>query len=188
MQEGSVRMRALLPALALTSLLLGMAGCTPFRPGLPSEALPPAVGAPAARGSGNWLAQTALTYVGVPYRFGGADPKKGFDCSGLVSYVHGLDGIAVPRTAAAQYAGARRVSEANLQPGDLVFFGVKPGSRAVTHVGIYTGQRRFVHAPQTGRNVGVSSLDDEYYRARFAGSGRYYQVPELRPHQVTAPH
>jgi cell wall-associated NlpC family hydrolase len=138
------------------------------------------------RGTGGWIAQTALTYVGVPYRFGGADPAKGFDCSGLVSYVHGLDGIAVPRTAAQQFAGAHRVSAADLQPGDLVFFGARPGSHAITHVGIYTGQRRFVHAPQTGRNVGVSSLDDEYYRARFAGSGRYYEPPNSRPHRASA--
>ena len=99
----------------------------------------------------------------------------------------GLDGIAVPRTAAEQFAGGHRVSEADLHAGDLVFFGIKPGSRAVTHVGIYTGERRFVHAPQTGRNVGVSSLDDEYYRARFAGSGRYYEIPDSRPHRASAP-
>jgi cell wall-associated NlpC family hydrolase len=115
-----------------------------------------------------------MAQVGVPYRYGGADPQRGFDCSGLVSYVHGLEGVSVPRTAAAQFAAARRIDVADLRAGDLVFYRLVPGSRDVTHVGIYTGQGRFVHAPQTGRLVGTASLDDAYYRERFAGAGRLY--------------
>jgi murein DD-endopeptidase len=158
----------------LATLLLG-AGCTPFRPGLPSEPLPPAVdGIPGAYGQGAQIAQTARRYLGVPYRYGGADPSRGFDCSGLVAYVHDQEGISVPRTAAAQFSAAQRVNASDLRPGDLVFFRLKPRSRDVTHVGIYTGQRRFVHAPQTGRNVGESRLDDAYYSERYAGSGRFY--------------
>jgi cell wall-associated NlpC family hydrolase len=80
----------------------------------------------------------------------------------------------VPRTAAAQFAAARKVEPEMLRAGDLVFFRLVPGSREVTHVGIYTGQRRFVHAPQTGRSVGEASLDDPYYRERFAGAGRLF--------------
>ena len=79
---------------------------------------------------------------------------------------------ALPRRSSLPHAPS---GESDLRPGDLVFFRLAPGSRDVTHVGIYTGQRRFVHAPQTGRNVGEASLDDLYYRERYAGAGRYYQ-------------
>jgi cell wall-associated NlpC family hydrolase len=128
-----------------------------------------------------------MRYVGVPYRYGGAEPSRGFDCSGLVAYVHGQGGISVPRTAAAQFAFAQRVPETDLRPGDLVFFRLSLGSRDVTHVGIYTGQRRFVHAPQTGRNVGEASLDDAYYRERYAGSGRFYAAPGTQSRGSAAP-
>jgi len=172
MSRGRHRHCSLLQALAVLALLAS--GCTPFRPGMPSG---PATGeeSPASQlGVGTVIAQQALAQLGAPYRYGGADPAQGFDCSGLVSYAHSREGISVPRTAAAQFAAARRVDPAALRAGDLVFFRLVPGSREVTHVGIYTGQRRFVHAPQTGRSVGEASLDDPYYRERFAGAGRLY--------------
>ena len=170
----------------LLALIVGGVGCTPFRAGLPEESLPPSSGTPSSYGTGTKIAQTALQYVGVPYRYGGADPSRGFDCSGFVSYVHERDGIHVPRTAAAQFAAAQPVGQSDLHPGDLVFFRLTPGSRTVTHVGIYIGQRRFVHAPQTGRNVGEASLDDLYYRERYAGSGRYYQNAGAGP-RISSP-
>jgi len=161
--------------LALLALLTLLAsGCAPFRLGAPSE---PAASEPSSasrQGVGAVIVQQALAQVGAPYRYGGADPARGFDCSGLVSYAHSRAGISVPRTAAAQFAAARKVDPGALRAGDLVFFRLVPGSRDVTHVGIYTGQRRFVHAPQTGRNVGEASLDDPYYRERFAGAGRLF--------------
>lgn len=172
MSRGRQRNFSLPQALAVLALLAS--GCTPFRPGMPSG---PAAGeeSPASlQGVGTVIAQQALAQLGAPYRYGGADPAHGFDCSGLVSYAHSREGIRVPRTAAAQFAAARRVDPAALRAGDLVFFRLVPGSREVTHVGIYTGQRRFVHAPQTGRTVGEASLDDPYYRERFAGAGRLY--------------
>jgi murein DD-endopeptidase len=172
---------ALWPVLLAGMLILS--GCAPFRPGLPSEPLPPR----ATNDAGLRIARTALRYVGVPYRYGGSEPSKGFDCSGLVSYVHGVDGITVPRTAASQFAAARPVASKDLRPGDLVFFRRTPGSRAVSHVGIYTGAGRFVHAPQTGRNVGESRLEDDYYRERFAGAGRYYATSGGRSSGVKAP-
>ena len=128
----------------------------------------------AQQGMGAVIARQALAQVGTAYRYGGADPARGFDCSGLVTYAHARAGIGVPRTAAAQFAAARKVDPDTLRAGDLVFFRLVPGSREVTHVGIYTGQRRFVHAPQSGRNVGEASLDEPYYRERFAGAGRLY--------------
>jgi cell wall-associated NlpC family hydrolase len=168
------RMPSLRALLLLTALGL-VAGCAPFRPGLPSEPVARESPNVALQGEGSAIARAARAQIGVPYRFGGADPRRGFDCSGLVAYVHGQEGIAVPRTAAQQFAAARSVSESELRPGDLVFFRLDARQRTVTHVGIYTGQRRFVHAPQTGRDVSEASLDDPWYRERFAGSGRFYE-------------
>ena len=174
MSHGCGRHRSLLPGLTMLALTLLAGGCTPFRPGLPSGSAASAQLSNAQQGVGTVIAQQALAQVGTPYRYGGADPARGFDCSGLVSYAHSAEGIGVPRTAAAQFDAARKVDPDALRAGDLVFFRLVPGSREVTHVGVYTGQRRFVHAPQTGRSVGEASLDDPYYRERFAGAGRLY--------------
>ena len=175
--------------LALLALLTLLAsGCAPFRPDAPSEPAASEQSSASQQGVGAVIVQQALAQVGAPYRYGGADPARGFDCSGLVSYAHSRAGISVPRTAAAQFAAARRVDPGALRAGDLVFFRLVPGSREVTHVGIYTGQRRFVHAPQTGRNVGEASLDDPYYRERFAGAGRLFaDGPGAGPRLTTSP-
>lgn len=160
--------------LAVVALLIFVVcGCAPFRPGLPSE--PVAREERGAGGAGPLLADAARAQLGVPYRYGGSDPRQGFDCSGLVAYVHAQEGIVVPRTAATQFAAARRIDEHELRPGDLVFFRLVPRRREITHVGIYTGDRRFIHAPQTGRDVSEASLDDTYYRERFAGAGRFHR-------------
>ena len=174
MSQGCLRHRSLTQALAVLALALLASGCTPFRPGVPSAPAVSEQSSASQQGVGAVIAQQALAQVGAPYRYGGADPVRGFDCSGLVSYAHSREGVSVPRTAAAQFAAARKVDPAALRAGDLVFFRLVPGSSEVTHVGIYTGQRRFVHAPQTGRNVGEASLDDPYYRERFAGAGRLF--------------
>ena len=109
--------------------------------------------------------------MGTPYRWGGTGPAA-FDCSGLVMYVHRQFGYEVPRTAAQQYKEARRVKRRDLQPGDLVFF--KLSGRKISHVGIYTGDDYFIHAPQSGGRVRLASLDNAYFRKRFAGAGRFY--------------
>jgi cell wall-associated NlpC family hydrolase len=169
-------------------LVLSLAGCAPFRPGLPSDPVVREQPAESLQGPGAVIAREARDYIGTPYRYGGGDPRGGFDCSGLVAYVHAQEGITVPRTAAAQYAAARKVDRDDLQPGDLVFFRLVAGSRDVTHVGIYTGQGRFVHAPQSGRNVGEASLDDPFFRERFAGSGRFYEAgPGAGPRLKSSP-
>ena len=175
--------------LALLALLTLLAsGCAPFRPGAPSDPAASEQSSASQQGVGAVIVQQALAQVGAPYRYGGADPARGFDCSGLVSYAHSRAGFSVPRTAAAQFAAARKVDPGALRAGDLVFFRLVPGSRDVTHVGIYTGQRRFVHAPQTGRNVGEASLDDPYYRERFAGAGRLFaDGPGAGPRLTTSP-
>jgi cell wall-associated NlpC family hydrolase len=144
------------------------AGCAPFQP----ETLPSPAG-PAGPDTGARIARDAIAQVGAVYRTGGASPVQGFDCSGLVAYVLGEQGIQVPRTAAQQFAAARPILAGELRPGDLVFFRLVPPSREVTHVGIYTGQGRFVHAPKSGKRVCETPLDDEYFRGRIAGYGRF---------------
>jgi cell wall-associated NlpC family hydrolase len=150
--------RTLLPAL----LLAALAACTPFRPGAP--------GGPAAD-PGHAVLQAAESRLGAPYRYGGAGPDA-FDCSGLVTYAYRQLGFAVPRTAAQQFAAATPVPRGDLRPGDLVFF--RLDGREVSHVGIYAGDDRFVHAPQSGGEVRMASLDDDFFRRRFAGAGRLY--------------
>lgn len=163
------------PQLVVMLLVVTLAsGCTPFRAGLPSDPAANAQSSAAQQGAGAAIARQALAQVGAPYRYGGTEPGRGFDCSGLVTYAHALEGIGVPRTSAAQFAAARKVDPDDLRPGDLVFFRLVPGSSEITHVGIYTGQGRFVHAPQTGKRVSEASLEDPYYRERFAGAGRLY--------------
>ena len=113
----------------------------------------------------------AVALLGAPYRFGGVGPNS-FDCSGLVSYVHHEIGIEVPRTAAEQYRAATPVNKADLVPGDLLFFRTR--GRGVSHVAIYAGAGRFVHAPQTGRPIELRALEDDYYGPRLVGAGRLF--------------
>lgn len=120
---------------------------------------------------GQRISTAALALLGRPYRYGGNGPAD-FDCSGLVRFVHAALGIAVPRTTTNQFAAARKVAMADLAAGDLLFFRFE--GPKVSHVAIYTGDGRFVHAPQTGRPVEVRPLDD-WYRRRLVGAGRLYE-------------
>ena len=120
---------------------------------------------------GSEIVIRAISLLGAPYRFGGSGPTS-FDCSGLVRFVHQEVGIDVPRTAAEQYRAAVPVRMENLEPGDLLFF--RTVGKRVSHVAIYAGSGRFVHAPQTGRPIEIRTLDDEYYRPRLAGAGRLF--------------
>jgi cell wall-associated NlpC family hydrolase len=120
---------------------------------------------------GSEIALRAISLLGRPYQWGGAGPTA-FDCSGLVRYVHEQLGIQVPRTAAEQYQAAKPVALSHLAPGDLLFFRIN--GRRVSHVAIYAGEGRFVHAPQTGRPVELRTLDDQYYAPRLVGAGRLF--------------
>ena len=93
----------------------------------------------------NFMVQVATSTIGTPYRWGGDNPQKGFDCSGLMSYVHkNAVGIKIPRTAAQQRDASRTINYSQLQPGDMLFF--KTG-RNSNHVGVYIGDRKFVSTP-----------------------------------------
>lgn len=114
------------------------------------------------------IVQLSKAYLGTPYVWGGADPKRGFDCSGLVAFTYGKIGIKLPHNAAAQFQMGKPVSLENLQPGQPVYF---RNSEGIHHVGVYAGgpNRSFIQAPHTGDVVKVSSLNDPYYRDQFAG-------------------
>jgi cell wall-associated NlpC family hydrolase len=150
----------------LAGLLLLQGACAPFQREIPSGT---------TVDPGQALLQSAASRIGAPYRYGGAGPDA-FDCSGLVAYAHRQIGITVPRTAAEQFVKATPVERRELRPGDLVFF--RLAGREVGHVGIYAGDDRFVHAPQSGGHVRIASLDDEWYRQRFVGAGRFYAAPQ----------
>jgi cell wall-associated NlpC family hydrolase len=119
---------------------------------------------------GERAAQIALKVVGVPYRWGGASPSSGFDCSGLVRWAYGRVGIDLPHSSYALYGEGRRVAESRLEPGDLLFF------EGLGHVGLYLGRGRMVHAPQTGRDVEVVRLDSTGYGGRLIGARRVVPI------------
>jgi cell wall-associated NlpC family hydrolase len=117
---------------------------------------------------GETAAQIALQQVGVPYRYGGQSPS-GFDCSGLVHYAYARAGLSIPRTTAQLWSGTHAIERGGLQPGDLLFFSI---SGKMSHVGLYLGDGRFVHAPSTGKTVRVESLSSTFYRQAFLRAGR----------------
>lgn len=118
------------------------------------------------------IVRTAKRYIGIPYRWGGESPRTGFDCSGLTMVVYRLNGLDLPRSSIQQWRSGRPVKRSELNRGDLVFFATS-GGRRVSHVGIYTGSGRFLHAPRRGRNIQISSLSNTYYKNRYLGARSY---------------
>jgi cell wall-associated NlpC family hydrolase len=123
----------------------------------------------------------ALSMLGVEYRWGGETPERGFDCSGLVRYVfQQVTGVTLPRTAKEMSQVGQQVALHDLKPGDLVFFNTR--RFAFSHVGIYLGDNRFVHAPAKGREVEVAQINSTYWRRQFDGARRLADViPGLVP-------
>lgn len=127
--------------------------------------------APSDPAAANAVLMRAISLVGTPYRYGGNTPEGGFDCSGLVNYVfRDMLDLRLPRTSRdlAAYQGPK-IDPNQLSTADLVFFG---SGGQVTHVGIYVGEGRFVHAPSTGGTVRLDHLDGNYWKTRYSGAKR----------------
>ncbi len=126
--------------------------------------------APGSRGTGSSLLEKARTFRGVRYRWGGMS-RSGTDCSGFTSQVFKANGITLPRTSGAQATVGKPVNKGDLKAGDLVFFRTSRGSR-ITHVGMYTGNGKFIHASSGGGRVQENSLAEGYYSSRFVTARR----------------
>ena len=124
-----------------------------------------------AKSSGMIALETARKMLGVPYRYGGTDPH-GFDCSGLTMVVYRINGLNLPRSSRQQWKAGKPIGRRQLQKGDLVFFATARGNK-VSHVGIYAGGNKFLHAPGRGRRIQTSSLSSKYYSARYVGARSY---------------
>ena len=142
----------------------------PGAPPAPSSLtkLPPRAPSAASTGTANDILFRAIGLVGTPYRWGGNTPDSGFDCSGLVDYIYRTEAaIKLPRTSRAMAAvdGEKIRRMAQLASGDLVFFTI---GGSISHVGVYVGKGRFVHAPDSGGTVRLDDLDGPYWRSHFA--------------------
>lgn len=149
--------------LAIAALALTACGSrSPARPGIV---------APRIEANPNDILFRAISLVGTPYRYGGNTPEGGFDCSGLIGYIFSdVAGARLPRSAAdIDRLVAPAVSRKELSGGDLVFF--RDGG-SVSHIGIYVGEGRFVHAPSRGGTVRLDALDGHYWRQHYSGAKR----------------
>ena len=116
------------------------------------------------------LIMNAMSLIGLSYRFGGNSPTQGLDCSGFMQYIFKRSmGITLPRTSAEMATVGQPVERANLKPGDMVFFG--SGGR-VSHVGMYIGNDRFIHAPRTGRDIEISSMNGAHWKSHYITARR----------------
>jgi cell wall-associated NlpC family hydrolase len=117
------------------------------------------------------LVVTAMGFLGVPYRWGGSSAETGFDCSGFVRAMYGQTiGKLLPRRADEQAASTQTIAKSELKPGDLVFFNTM--RRAFSHVGIYVGDGKFIHAPRSGATIRVEDMHQSYWSRRFDGARR----------------
>lgn len=118
------------------------------------------------------LVKTAGDFIGVPYLWGGTSPDGGFDCSGLTMTVYQLNGLNLPRNSSQQFDAGLSINKNELQKGDLVFFAQK-GSGTVSHVGIYIGDEKFIHASTHGGKIRVDSLSSNYFKNQYVGAKTY---------------
>lgn len=128
---------------------------------------------------GQKIVDIALRYLGLPYKYGG-ESLWGIDCSAFVKRVWGFFGLDLPRTSREQYTFGEKMPYAQLQPGDLVFFH-RRGRQSISHVGIYIGDKKFVHASGSDRKVSIGDLTQKYYRQYYKGACRVinFLFPEL---------
>ena len=160
-------------------LCLALNGCA-SRPGrLPDTEPEPAAATPPVirvtdRASG--VALQALAHLGTPYRASGLSPQTGFDCSGLVAYAYREGaGMSLPRNTFELSRVGEPVERTALRPGDLVFYNTQ--RRDFSHVGIYLGEERFIHAPSSGGEVRVENLRADYWVRRYNGARRIIAGP-----------
>ncbi|MDH3374163.1 MAG: C40 family peptidase [Gammaproteobacteria bacterium] len=168
-----VRNVVLILAVVSGSVACSSNQATRAEPGSQSSAVIHQAHGAAARSSdrsaiGRRAATVALEQVGAPYRYGGSTPS-GFDCSGLVHYSYANAGKSIPRTTTGLWTALAPVDARQIRTGDLLFFRI---SGKMSHVGMYLGDGRFVHAPSTGRVVAVESLESDYYRRALIRAGR----------------
>ncbi|HEY8520204.1 MAG TPA: C40 family peptidase [Gammaproteobacteria bacterium] len=156
---------ALLAAVALA----GCAAAPPARQAAAGGGTTADTGTPRSPSLGEVVAELAMRQVGTPYRYGGADPREGFDCSGLVFYTYSHAGLRVPRTSQELFKSARKIALREANAGDLMFF---QDQEKLSHVGIYVGDGLFVHAPASGQTVSVASINSPYYRSHLVAVGR----------------
>ena len=117
------------------------------------------------------LLDYALEQQGIRYRYGGNNPRNGFDCSGLIQFSFSQVGKRIPRTTKQQFHSSQPVSLRRIRPGDLLFYateGRRPG-----HVAMYLGQGEMIHAPSSGKQVKISRLNNPYWRSRLIAAGRF---------------
>lgn len=153
--------------LVVLGMSLGLTACGSLHPPVAQPARQPVPAATTAQTPR--VVAVAQQMVGKPYRYGGNTPR-GFDCSGLVQYSYSQAGHPVPRSTTEQYSRTRTIPYAQRAPGDLLFFRIddKP-----SHVGIYLGNGRFIHAPSSGKQVEYASLSNDYWSQRLVKVGRF---------------
>lgn len=155
------------------AVLLTACGSAPMR--TPDSAVTPVpeVRSEAASEQGSEVAIYAMDLIGTGYRFGGKNPEAGLDCSGMVSYIFNrAAGLRLTGSAADMARKGRQIDKANLRAGDLVFFNTL--NRPFSHVGIYIGDGRFIHAPSGNGKVHISRMDNPYFAPRFEMARSYF--------------
>lgn len=162
----------ILPAILAVAAALALAAC-----GTPASRPDTSAGTitqpRAVSEKGNEVAIYALGLIDTGYRFGGKNPEAGLDCSGMVSYIYDRAvGLKVQGSAADIARRGRSIERTALRPGDLVFFNTR--NRSFSHVGIYLGDDRFVHAPSTNGRVRIDALGDRYYAQRFEAARTFF--------------
>lgn len=173
-----------------TPHIIGLCLALAAAPVYAEEAAPESIVATASRLGSEWsnvaqeVLMNALSLTGVKYKFGGNSPETGFDCSGFVRYVfQQAANVTLPHGARAISQLGQTVAVDQLQPGDLVFFNTLKS--AFSHVGIYIGEGRFIHAPSTGGGINVVNMNDSYWVKRFSGARRL-PVSSQQPAEFSA--
>ena len=117
------------------------------------------------------LIMNAMGLLGVAYRFGGNSPVSGLDCSGFMQYIFRKSmNINLPRTSSEMAQIGTQISRSALQVGDMVFFNT--AGRRISHVGMYIGDNRFIHAPRKGKSIEITSLENKYWNSKYVTARR----------------